>query len=79
MTVIPKPKPRKQRKSSGLGDIPPVPSGRQPPVPRRRSGRDRKRPDRLGDYVMYNMQSTGPYDTRTQATCEFRSIKFHGQ
>ena len=67
LTVVPKPKPRRQRNSSELGDVPPVPSGRQPPVPPRRSGRDRKPPDRLGDYVMYSMQPTGPYDTRIQA------------
>ena len=47
--------PRRQRNSSELGDVPPVRSGRQPPVPPRRSGRNRKRPDRLGDCVMYSM------------------------
>ena len=65
MTVVPNPKPRRQRNSSELGDVPPVRSGR--PVPPRRSGRDRKRPDRLGEYVMYSMQPTGPYNTRIQA------------
>jgi len=52
LTVVSKPKPRRLRNSSELGDVPPIPSGRQPPVPPRRSGRDRKTPDRLGDYVM---------------------------
>ena len=65
LTLVPKPKSRKQRNSSELGDVPPVRSGR--PVPHRRSGRDRKPPDRLGEYVMYSMQPTGPYDTRIQA------------
>ena len=65
--MVPNPKPRRQRNSSELGDVPPVRSGRQPPVPPRRSGRDRKRPDRLGEYVMYSMQPTGPYNTRIQA------------